>query len=74
MKTTTSCRPSRGARRVPDGDNVWIGRSYADAPDVDGLVYVTGDQQRLAAGQIVPCEIVATRDYDLVGFAVGPPH
>lgn len=61
-------------RPVPDGDNVWIGRSYADAPDVDGLVYVTGDQQRLAVGQIVPCEIVATRGYDLVGFAVGPPH
>ncbi len=23
--------------------NVWIGRSYADAPDVDSVVYVTGD-------------------------------
>lgn len=61
-------------RPVPDADNVWMGRSYADAPDVDGLVYVTGDQQRLAVGQMAPCEIVATRGYDLVGVAIGPPH
>ena len=61
-------------RPLPDGENVWIGRSYADAPDVDGLVFVTGGRRRLATGQIVPCEIVASRDYDLVGVAVGPPR
>jgi ribosomal protein S12 methylthiotransferase len=48
--------------------NAWVGRSYADAPDVDGLVYVTG--RKLRPGQIVPCEIVAVRDYDLIGAAV----
>ncbi len=52
--------------------NVWIGRSYADAPDVDGAVYVTGDN--LTAGQIVPCEIVASRDYDLVAAACMRTH
>ena len=57
---------------LPDEENVWIGRSYADAPDVDGLVYVTGEN--LAAGQIVPCEIVATSEYDLVAVAVGSPR
>lgn len=56
-----------------DGEpNVWLGRSYADAPDVDGVVYVNGEN--LAPGQIVPCEIVATSEYDLVGVAVGPPR
>ena len=50
---------------VPDQKNAWIGRSYADAPDVDGVVYVTGEGWR--PGQIVPCEIVATSEYDLVG-------
>ena len=44
---------------VPGEKNAWIGRSYADAPDVDGVVYVTGEE--LAAGAIVPCEIVATQ-------------
>ena len=51
--------------------NVWIGRTTADAPDVDGIVYVTGDDA-LAAGQIVPCEFVASEGYDLVAAAVGP--
>lgn len=46
-------------------DDVWIGRTYADAPDVDSVVYVTGEG--LSAGQIVLCEIVASRNYDLVG-------
>jgi ribosomal protein S12 methylthiotransferase len=53
-----------------DGEkNAWIGRSYADAPDVDGAVYVSGP--KLARGRMVNCEIVATSDYDLVGVAVG---
>jgi ribosomal protein S12 methylthiotransferase len=59
-------------RPVPGQKNAWIGRSYADAPDVDGVVYVTG--KRLAAGKIVPCEIVAVSDYDLVAVAVGKPY
>ena len=56
-------------REVPGEKNAWIGRSYADAPDVDGVVYVTGPHLR--AGKLVSCEIVATSDYDLVGVAVG---
>jgi ribosomal protein S12 methylthiotransferase len=59
-------------RAVPDEKQAWVGRSYADAPDVDGLVYVSG--RKLRPGQIVPCEIVATSDYDLVGAAVGSPR
>lgn len=59
-------------RPVAGEKNAWVGRSYADAPDVDGVVYVTGP--RLAAGKIVPCEIVAVSGYDLVGVAVGKPR
>jgi ribosomal protein S12 methylthiotransferase len=60
---------------LPDGNavapnNAYVGRSYADAPEVDGQVYVTGLElvpgQRLAAGQLVPCEVVAARGYDLI--------
>jgi len=50
---------------VPQQRRAWVGRSTADAPDVDGLVYVTGD--RCQAGQIVECEIVASQGYDLIG-------
>ena len=49
---------------IPGEQNAWIGRSYADAPEIDGVVYVTGEG--LAVGQIVPCEIVAARNYDLI--------
>ena len=48
--------------------DAFIGRSYADAPDVDGVVYVTG--KKLRPGKIVSCEIVATDDYDLVAAAL----
>ncbi len=59
-------------RPVPNERNAWIGRSYADAPDVDGVVYVTG--KKLRPGELVSCEIVASRDYDLIGAAVGKPR
>ena len=53
---------------VPDQPGVFLGRTYADAPEVDGGVYVSGEG--LAVGQIVPCEVVASRGYDLVAAAV----
>jgi ribosomal protein S12 methylthiotransferase len=49
--------------------NAFVGRSYADAPDVDGVVYVSGENLRV--GAIVPCEIVGSSEYDLVAAAVG---
>ncbi len=62
-------------RPLDRDQNVWVGRSYADAPDVDALVYVTGEPDKpLSAGQIVPVEIVAHQDYDLVGAVVGEPR
>lgn len=60
-------------RDVPGEKDAWIGRSYADAPDVDGVVYVSGGR-KLRPGKIVRCEIVATSEYDLVGVAVGKPR
>jgi ribosomal protein S12 methylthiotransferase len=50
---------------VPDEPNAFVGRSYADAPEVDGQVYVTGEGY--IPGQIVACEIVAAKGYDLIG-------
>jgi ribosomal protein S12 methylthiotransferase len=50
--------------------SAWIGRTYADAPDVDPVVYVTAQPGvPLKAGDMVACEIVAHNDYDLVGVA-----
>jgi ribosomal protein S12 methylthiotransferase len=52
---------------VPGQSNAFVGRTYADAPEVDGAAYVSGTG--LTAGQIVSCKIVAARGYDLVGVA-----
>ncbi|MEK6235580.1 MAG: radical SAM protein, partial [Planctomycetales bacterium] len=57
---------------APDASNAWIGRTYADAPDIDGVVYVTGEN--IKPGDLVPCEIVQPHDYDLIAAAVGDPR
>ena len=46
-----------------EDDGVWIGRTFADAPEIDGLVYIEGEN--LEAGQMVPVEILEAREYDL---------
>lgn len=53
---------------VPNEPTAWVGRSFADAPDVDGLVFVTGED--VQPGDIVKCEVVATRGYDLIAVAL----
>ncbi|MEO2023141.1 MAG: radical SAM protein, partial [Pirellulaceae bacterium] len=57
--------------RIRDEQNVWVGRSMADAPEVDSLVYVTGNKVALTAGRIASVEVVAAQDYDLIGIATG---
>lgn len=43
---------------------VFAGRIYADAPEIDGTVYVQGEA--LSIGDMVPVEIMERQDYDLV--------
>jgi ribosomal protein S12 methylthiotransferase len=49
-------------------NDTWVGRSFADAPEIDGCVCVKGEN--LVAGTLLPVEIEARQDYDLVGSAV----
>lgn len=46
---------------------IWVGRSFADAPDVDGVTYVRG--VGLEPGDLVSCEVVASQGYDTVADA-----
>lgn len=46
------------------GDNISIGRSYRDAPEIDGFVLVPGE---LPLGEIVPVRIDGAMTYDLTG-------
>ncbi len=55
---------------APEGRHLWLGRTYADAPDVDGLTRVRGSDLR--TGDLVSCKIVAAEGYDLVARPVAP--
>ena len=57
-------------RPVPDENNAYQGRSQADAPDIDGTVFVTSHDVELSPGDIVDVEVVAVTGYDLVGITV----
>ena len=46
----------------------WIGRSFADAPEIDGVVEVAGEG--LSVGQLVPVEILSRQGYDLAGASL----
>jgi ribosomal protein S12 methylthiotransferase len=46
------------------GDGLSMGRSYRDAPEIDGLVIVEGT---LPVGQIIPIRITGAMQYDLAG-------
>lgn len=49
---------------------VWVGRTFADAPEIDGTVFVQGEG--LEPGQMVPVTIVSADDYDLVAVVSDP--
>jgi ribosomal protein S12 methylthiotransferase len=45
----------------------WFGRSYRDAPDIDGKVFFTTDGKRPMLGSFVQVEITDCMDADLTG-------
>ena len=47
-------------------DDVYVGRTYRDAPGVDGLVFVNCDYE-LMSGQIVDVRIDEVGPYDMIG-------
>ncbi len=51
-----------------EGDGKSVGRSYRDAPEVDGLVIV---DEALSVGDMLTVRITGAMAYDLVGVAVG---
>lgn len=47
-------------------DGLTIARTYKDAPDVDGLIYIETDKP-LTPGDIYDVEVTDFSDYDLYG-------
>jgi ribosomal protein S12 methylthiotransferase len=50
-------------------NGVSVGRSYRDAPEVDGYVLV---EAKLPIGEIIPVQITGALEYDLIGQPVQP--
>ena len=49
------------------GDGIAVGRSYRDAPEIDGMVVIDGDAP---IGEIIPVRITGAMTYDLTGSLV----
>lgn len=47
-------------------ENAYVGRSYKDAPNVDGYVFVN-TSRNLMTGDFVPVTITGSYEYDLIG-------
>src|SRR5690606_4602111 len=47
----------------PTGETISLGRSYRDAPEIDGYVFIEGE---LPPGEIVPVRITGATAYDLI--------
>ena len=50
-------------------DDIYIGRTYMDAPKVDGNVFVRAEEE-LISGDIVPVRITGANEFDLMGDVI----
>lgn len=51
--------------KLPD-ENVYVGRTYKDAPDVDGYIFVYS-QDELMSGDFAYVTVTGSMEYDLIG-------
>jgi ribosomal protein S12 methylthiotransferase len=47
-------------------EDIYVGRTYMDAPKVDGNVFVRAEEEMIS-GDIVPVRITGANEYDLMG-------
>jgi len=52
----------------PEDLSQFLGRSQMDAPEVDGLIYIKGED--LEPGDFVDVNITGTMEYDLIGETI----
>lgn len=50
-------------------ENAYVGRTYMDAPNVDGLIFIETEEE-LMSGDFVKAKIVGALEYDLIGEIV----
>lgn len=47
--------------------NIYVGRTYMDAPDVDGLIYINTGKREFMTGDFVSVSVTGASGYDLIG-------
>ena len=47
-------------------ENAFVGRTYRDAPNVDGLIFINTDEE-LISGDFAKVKVTGALDYDLIG-------
>lgn len=47
-------------------ENAYVGRTYKDAPNVDGMIFINTDEE-LMTGDFVTVKITGSYEYDLIG-------
>ncbi|MCI5494279.1 MAG: 30S ribosomal protein S12 methylthiotransferase RimO [Lachnospiraceae bacterium] len=52
--------------KIADENGVYVGRTYKDAPEVDGYIFVNSSQE-LMTGDFVRVEVTGAYEYDLIG-------
>jgi len=52
-----------------NGDGIYIGRSYMDSPEIDGIIYIRSDKA-LQTGDFIKVLITDCLEYDLIGEMV----
>ena len=52
--------------RIADKDHVYVGRTYRDAPNVDGLIFINSEEE-LMSGDFVRAKVTGSSEYDLIG-------
>ena len=57
--------------RITDADDEdglsYVARTYKDAPDIDGYLFITGVKRELMTGDYVKVLITGSNEYDLIG-------
>ena len=54
--------------KLPE-DGVFVGRTYKDAPNVDGMIFINSDRE-LVTGDVIKAKVTDSREYDLIGEEV----
>ncbi|MFQ9589817.1 MAG: TRAM domain-containing protein, partial [[Ruminococcus] torques] len=47
-------------------ENAYVGRTYRDAPNVDGLIFINTEEE-LISGDFAKVKITGALEYDLIG-------